>query len=117
MSTAHLIAVGASPLGKTDLPGRKQVFRRFNGEGEMLGDTIGLVDETLPGQALLEEVMTQGQAIGNTGATDLTQARTRCAEQLAMLPDEARRLRSPGRYPVALSEGLEALRAELAARH
>ncbi|MEX0386484.1 nicotinate phosphoribosyltransferase [Spiribacter onubensis] len=108
---------GKHSKGKTDLPGRKQVFRQFDSAGAMAGDTLGLTSESLRGAPLLKEVMAAGRRTGDAGATDLEQARDRCARQLSLLPPDVCALRKPAQYPVRLSEGLKRLRTELAARH
>lgn len=101
-------ARGKRALGKTDLPGRKQVFRRFDDRGVMRGDTLGLMGEDVPGEALLEAVMISG-----TRATDrdrsLAEARHHCSDQLAALPTAVGALRDPDHYPVSLSPGLSDL--------
>lgn len=83
----------------------------------MAGDTLGLTSESLRGAPLLKEVMAAGRRTGDAGATDLEQARDRCARQLSLLPPDVCALRKPAQYPVRLSEGLKRLRTELAARH
>ena len=106
---------GKHAMGKTDLPGRKQIFRGVDAQGRMCGDTLGLVDERLAGEALLEPVMADGERSGDPAASHLESARQHCARQLAMLPAAVRALEQPGDYPVALSARLKDLRRELAA--
>ena len=105
---------GKHSRGKTDLPGRKQVFRRLSDDGELQGDTIGLFDEKVSGSPLLEPVMQQGQRLGGADLTSLEAARSRCQNGLANLPAGLRDLQSPAAFKPELSQGLEALRERLA---
>ncbi len=104
---------GKHSAGKTDLPGRKQVFRHIEA-GRMSGDVIGLADEDLPGSPLLETVMREGQRVGEGQAWDLESARLRLGDGLTQLAPDYRALREPDAYPVTLSPGLVALRDALA---
>ncbi len=106
---------GKHARGKTDLPGRKQVFRRLTTDGQLAEDTIGLFDEVVDGTPLLEPVMEKGQRVMPTNTASLTAARTRCQDQLARLPNNLRLLKSPADFAVSLSSGLSALREHLAA--
>jgi len=96
---------------KATMPGPKQVFRRSAGR-RMAGDVIGLADEQLAGQPLLEPAMRAGKRVG---AEPLELMRECAAAQLESLP-EALREPGPGSghepYPVTCSDRLQ----ELAAR-
>lgn len=105
---------GKRSEGKTDLPGRKQVFRRHDADGRFAGDVIALADEALDGEGLLAPVMRGGQRIAAAGVTGLEGARRRCADSLARLPPAQRQLEPEAAYPVSLSAGLGALRDALA---
>ena len=93
---------------KETLVGAKQVFRKVDVGGEYAGDTVGCADETAPDDmdTLLTDVMREGKRIG--GAPSLGELRERCARGLERLPGAHRRIRSPGEYPVRVSERLEA---------
>ncbi len=80
-------AVMKHSAGKRNDPGRHQVFRQ-----DATSDILGLADEDLPGQTLLEPVMRAGQVLA--GRPTLDAARTRCAASVAQLPDEIRRPRA-----------------------
>jgi nicotinate phosphoribosyltransferase len=95
--------------GKTDLPGRKQVYRHYDAHGMMSGDTLGLMASDEAEAGLLVPVMAQGRRLPAAGVT-LESARARCLDELARVPDAVRALRSAAVYPVTLSEGLERLR-------
>ncbi len=86
--------------GKRTWAGRKQVFR----SGDQ--DVLGLIDEDLPGQRLLEELW---GAEGRSVRDDLETIRERIAGQLGELPEGRRRARDPDAYRPDVSEGLSAL--------
>lgn len=101
---------GKNASGKTDLPGRKQIHRHYDDQGILAGDTLGLMGENAPGQALLQTVMEAGRRTA-ASRTHLDDARQYCIAQQAALPESIRSLRAPGTYPVTLSPALERLRA------
>ena len=92
---------------KSNLPGRKQLFRRFEG-GEAVGDVIGTRDEAATaGTPLLEQVM-QGGGRTDAGRVPLEDARRHARESVAQLPARIRGLRTAAEpYEVRLSEALE----------
>ena len=98
--------------GKRVLPGRKQVFRRERG-GSAEGDVLARAGETIGGRPLLAQVMTGGERTP-AGRVSLAEARDRAREETARLPARIRGLApaEPG-YPVAISDGLLALEAEV----
>ncbi len=91
--------------GKAMLPGRKQVFRRFE-SGVMSGDTIAVEGERQDGVPLLEPVMRDGERVGDLPT--LAESRDYLARQLAALPAPLRRL-EPASYPVGVSDPLKDL--------
>jgi nicotinate phosphoribosyltransferase len=80
-------------------------------DGTMIEDLIALQTEAAEGEALLCPVMRNGRRLA--GQPSLGEARTRCREQLASLPSALRGLVPAEAYPVAVSEGLKALAAEV----
>lgn len=100
--------------GKKILPGRKQVFRRFD-DGVASGDTIARDGEPQPGRSLLRQVMRNGERT-EAGREPLQQCRRWAQQQLAALP---RRLFSlePAEppYPVRVSASLRRYQREVAA--
>ena len=92
--------------GKRTWVGAKQVVRRLDADGRLAGDMLVLADERLPAGAvgLLEPVMRGGELMRAHPA--LTEIRTRCAAQLALLPEGVRRLRDPEEYAAVPSERL-----------
>jgi nicotinate phosphoribosyltransferase len=95
--------------GKATWPGRKQVWRRY-ADGRMAGDIIGIEDERHEGEPLLVPVMKEGRRLAPP--LSLADIRARAAQQLASLPEPLRRL-EPTDYPVAVSERIVALAAEV----
>ncbi len=95
--------------GKATLPGRKQVWRRGDPEGQPVGDLITLHDEPSPAgrTPLLIPVMQDGK---RTRSEPLGSIRQRCTERLAALPEELRVLEDAMAYPVTLSPTLAGLR-------
>jgi len=98
--------------GKATLPGRKQVWRRTDADGQPAADLVTLHDEPPPAEysPLLSEVMRNGRRLRSES---LAEIRQRCTERLAALPDELRALEDGNRYPVALSPALTALRQKM----
>jgi nicotinate phosphoribosyltransferase len=91
--------------GKLTLPGRHQVFRQDS------GDVIGLVDEPLAGEPLLQPVMREGRALPQPS---LVEIRERARGQLESLPLATRALRDPVTIDPVLSPRLEALEEAIA---
>ncbi|MGH7797260.1 MAG: nicotinate phosphoribosyltransferase [Candidatus Binatia bacterium] len=98
--------------GKSSWPGRKQLFRVKDNHGQTQGDTIGLRNEELPGERLLQEVMRDGKMMA--GYPTLPELRDVFAREFAALPESVRALRQPSRFPVEFSAQLKALRDETA---
>ena len=98
--------------GKATVPGRKQVWRRTDVEGQPVGDLIALHDEPPPAGTtpLLVPVMEAGRP---RRSEPLTEIRARCTTRLAALPEELRQLDDTMMYPVALSPALAELRERM----
>jgi nicotinate phosphoribosyltransferase len=94
--------------GKASSPGRKQVFRTRDGSGNFLQDTIGLRDERIAGETLLQQAMRNGRR--TAGTPNLSQSRNRFAADFAALPESFKSLRNPPHYPVKSSQQLADLR-------
>ena len=92
--------------GKATWPGRKQVWRRHDGD-VMIEDILALEGEAVGGEPLLHPVMRQGRRL--LGQPTLQQIRDRCSVQLASLPAVLRELAPAAPYPVRVSPGLRAL--------
>ena len=99
--------------GKATWPGRKQVWRSFDAQGNMRGDILSLETDTQQGETLITPVMRGGKRLAP--APTLQEIRTRATAELAKLPGPLKRL-SAFDYPVTISDALHALAAE-ADRH
>jgi nicotinate phosphoribosyltransferase len=90
---------------KATLPGRKQIFRRYQ-DGLAMGDRLGLATESAaPGeQALLTLVMDQGQVVNPSDTLEVI--RDRATAAVAALPSAIRQLEQPADFAVDLSEAL-----------
>ncbi|KON34286.1 MAG: hypothetical protein AC479_01155 [miscellaneous Crenarchaeota group-6 archaeon AD8-1] len=90
--------------GKSTLPGRKQIYRYKNKKGYFDHDLIGLDNECLLGDPLLEKVIDEGKLIYNLPS--LESIRNRAKENLRCLPAKYKALESSPEYPVKLSQNL-----------
>ncbi|MUL36560.1 nicotinate phosphoribosyltransferase [Gloeocapsopsis dulcis] len=99
------IPVMKQSSGKATYPGRKQVFRSFEGN-KASKDSLGLVTET-HAQPLLQLVMQQGKRI--QPPETLAQIRDRTTKSVASLPDTVRQLDRPIPFPVEISPALQQL--------
>jgi nicotinate phosphoribosyltransferase len=109
-------SVAKFSAAKVTYPGKKQVYRASDSRGRFGGDTIALAEEKFPGtEALLVPVMKNGQRI--VPRTDLPEARTRCSDQVARLPEALRGLKAAAAsYPVRNSQRLEDLMQDVRRR-
>lgn len=91
-------------------PGRKQVFR-LSARSSCCGDVVAAVDERPAGEPLLSPAMRGGKA--SRALPPLEEIRRKTLEEVARLPEGARRPSKPERYPVRFSERLEKEREAL----
>ncbi|MEZ4449347.1 MAG: nicotinate phosphoribosyltransferase [Nannocystaceae bacterium] len=123
----YTIKLSEEPI-KVSNPGLQQVRRERGGDGRFVGDRIyevelGLGDHAVAleggarvehgarGDDLLVPIFRGGRRVYDSPTT--TVMRSRCAEELAALPDDVRRLSGPAVYPVALDARLAALKGSL----
>ncbi len=97
--------------GKVTWPGRKQVWRRHDGEGRMAGDVLSTADDSPEGEPLIRQVMEGGRRTGPQPS--LEEARAHAARELARLPEPMRRLEKGTEYPVDVGEPLRRLAAKV----
>ena len=97
--------------GKMSLPGTKQIFRRYDGNGILTGDIIGLEDDAGPvdSHPLLEKVMTAGVPMGDPPS--LTELRETFREEFTRLDPRFKDLRQPPHFPVSVSPSLQRMTA------
>ena len=93
--------------GKVLWPGRKQIFRRYDRDGRMIGDVLTLEGDQLEGEALMQPVMRAGRRIAPP--LPLVESRARVLNELSRLPEPLRRLAQAPPYPVRVSEAIERL--------
>lgn len=100
---------------KSNLPGRKQLFRRYE-EGKASGDVIARHDEEIDGRPLLEHVMSNGRRMP-AGRATIDDARENARQSLDELPAQFLALeKADPAYHVRISEKLTRLLSETRAR-
>ncbi len=93
---------------KVTYPGRKQVLRYSNSEGDFTYDQIALEDEAPNGgQPLLIPVMRKGRRAQRTEL--VTELRARAFGNLGRLPEKYKRLEGASEYPVRHSKRLKTM--------
>jgi nicotinate phosphoribosyltransferase len=97
-------------IGKETWPGRKQVWRRYDGAGRMCADVLSVETDAQEGEPLLHLVMQGGRRV--SPSPKLADIRARAERELARLPEPLRRL-EPQTYPVEVAEALSRLAAEV----
>jgi len=101
------VAVMKTSAGKHTHPGRKQVWRVFDG-GMATEDVIELAEAVgASGEPLLSRVMSGGKR--ERPSRPLSELRIRSQAALAAIPESVRRLRHPERYNVRFGSALSAI--------
>ncbi|MBD2364597.1 nicotinate phosphoribosyltransferase [Anabaena minutissima FACHB-250] len=102
------IPVMKKSSGKTTYPGRKQIFRSFEGS-QVKADRLGLVTDTplATEKPLLELVVKEGQRL--QPPETLSEIRQRTAASVASLPEKIRQLNHPIALTVEISPSLAEL--------
>jgi nicotinate phosphoribosyltransferase len=98
-------------VGKVNLPASKQVYRRRDGNGVMVGDMLALHDERMEGEALLRPVMRDGALVA--ALPGLQDIRRYARSQLAGMPSGLRLLGPAQAYVPSVSPGLRNLAGEV----
>ena len=93
--------------GKATLPGRKQVFRFKDKDGNFEKDVIALADEKVRGEPLLVKVMENGKLTFKFPSIE--KIRANALDNLAKLPEKYQKLTQAPTYPVEVSQELENL--------
>jgi nicotinate phosphoribosyltransferase len=96
---------------KATWPGRKQVWRRYNADGRMIGDTLALEGHEKPGEPLIQPVMRGGKRL--RPPETLADIRLRTKRELERLPEPLRRLEPSATYSVEVADELVKLAAEV----
>jgi nicotinate phosphoribosyltransferase len=116
-SVYKLVQLGDRPVmklspGKATAPGPKQVFRGTS----LADDVIGLRDDEAPGghEPILVRAMEEGRRV--VPEDTIEAARDRFERDLAILPEEARRIRDPAAPHARHTRRFEALAQDVRAR-
>lgn len=88
--------------GKRIIPGRKQVYRRRDEDGVLVGDVLAAREDAVDGEALLEPLV----AVGDAGGA-LEAARGRFLEEFDALPDRFKALEDPATFEVRRAASLQ----------
>jgi len=93
--------------GKATWPGRKQIYRSYDGEGRLSGDVLTLEDDRQEGEPLIAAVLRDGKRV--TPLPDLEEIRSRAAAELARVPPAWRGLVCETPFPVEVAPALREL--------
>jgi len=105
-------ALKLSP-GKATWAGKKQVFRLQAPAGRLKNDIIGLRDDRLPGEPLLQRVVSRGKVTARLPS--LPEIRQRFLDEFARLDEKYKGIEGKGpHYPVRFSPRLRRLQAKTA---
>jgi nicotinate phosphoribosyltransferase len=96
---------------KATWPGRKQVWRRYAGDGRMAGDLLSLADHQKSGEPLIHPVMLGGRRL--QPMPSLEDMRRRVKRELECLPEPLRQLSPGATYPVEVADDLVRLAADV----
>lgn len=100
------VGVAKFSPAKATYPGAKQVFRFYDRKKRLRGDLIALAEERPPGgRPLLVPMLRGGRRLRQPGK--LEDARERCRQQLAALPERYRRIDVDAEFPVKYSRPLQ----------
>jgi nicotinate phosphoribosyltransferase len=109
---AHRPALKLSP-GKATWAGRKQVFRSPADSGRLKKDVIGLRDDRLPGEPLLQKVMGRGKIA--VRLPSLPEIKRKFLEDFSRLDEKFKTTAAGGPFfPVSFSPRLRRLQAKVA---
>ena len=97
-------------LGKASWPGRKQVWRRSDADGQMTGDVVAVEGDRQDDEKLIVKVMEAGKRLAASPVIE--EIRTHAARELQRLPEQLRRLSSRPAYPVTIAQSLHELAEE-----
>ncbi|MEG4284774.1 nicotinate phosphoribosyltransferase [Microcoleus sp. A006_D1] len=104
------IPVMKEASGKLTYPGRKQIFRTVK-NGQIIGDCLGLSEETLHNWdsyiPLMKLIVKEGKRVQESESLEAIAKRT--AASVASLPPETRQLNNPISPPVEISTDLQTL--------
>jgi nicotinate phosphoribosyltransferase len=93
--------------GKATWPGRKQVYRVYDGNGKLHKDILTTSEDVQPGEPLLQPVLRSGELTGPLPG--LSEIRQHVRIELERLPDALRALRERPDYVPIVSSALRTL--------
>ncbi len=93
--------------GKVLWPGRKQVYRRYDGAGRMQSDVLTLEGDDQEGSPLIQRVMASGKRL--SPPAPLAELRERTLRELSRLPEELRTIEPGPPYTVHVASKLREL--------
>jgi nicotinate phosphoribosyltransferase len=103
----HAYSAKFSPEKMTH-PGTKQICRFMDDQGNFTHDLIACAGETVTdGTPLLRQVLRNGETVERSPS--LEAIRIHASDQIRRLPQGARKLRAPEKYPVSFSSELNRL--------
>ena len=94
---------------KATWPGRKQVWRRYDANGRMTGDTLSLEHHDKAGEPLVRLVMKEGKRVAPSPSLEVIRCHSK--DELESLPDDLARLVPGATYPVEVADDLATLAA------
>jgi nicotinate phosphoribosyltransferase len=98
--------------GKATWPGRKQIYRHYDGAGRFVHDVVSVEGDEQRGEPLLVPVMRKGRRLH--APESLSAIRERAAGQLAKLPEQLRALESAASpYRVEIAAALRKLASQV----
>ena len=99
---------------KATWPGRKQVWRRYNTNGQMAGDVLSLEEHGKVGEPLIHLVMKNGKRVAPSPSLD--EIRLHSKRELERLPENLARLKPGAAYQVEVADDLVKLAAAVDSR-
>ena len=101
--------------GKVSWPGKKQVFRLYDGENRLKKDVVALREENISGaEPLLQKVMAGGKV--PAACPTLEETKATFVAEFKTLSEPIKAIRGPASYPVAISPRLKELTDEIVRR-
>ncbi len=95
--------------GKVSWPGKKQVYRLRDADGQLKNDCVTRRDESVPdAEPLLKKIMAQGKIVAPLPS--LEQSRAAFLEEVSRLPEPMKSILNPEHYSVEFSAALKELR-------
>ena len=100
--------------GKVSLPGKKQVFRKYNPNRTFKEDTIGLEEEKLGGPLLVLYIK-NGKVVRKL--PELDQIKEYIDQQLNRLPEKLKMIEETKAYPVSTSKKIQSILNQIKKEH